>query len=456
MHPVNLNDQPWSLPNVFDGTSGTLRLDHSLAQGWRWVTTLGTQRLKTDDRLAYAYGFDCNPTSSFQGDFYCDRYGPNGNFDLYDFRSEGERRRTHALQTALQGRLDTGPIRHDLRAGVMWSRVRYLMPRQAFNYVGTGNVDGSLVTAADPSLTDEGTNRRERSTEFFANDAIDWGHGVTTWVGLRHTRLARDSVRTDGSRATGYSQSATTPWIAASWAWAPRQLAYLSWGEGIESAVVPGRADLYADAGVALPVLKSRQWEAGLRGAGETLHWNLAWFDITRPAIADLPGNGTPGNLGSYRADGQNRHRGVELAGGVDIGPWGLDAGAMWLDAKRRRSSDAGLNGQRPVNVPRHTLKLRGHYQLAAVPGLELQAGLVHEGRRNVLPDGSIELPSWTRVDVGTSWVQTLPSARLTWRAGIDNLFDKRAWKESPLQYGHVYLFPLEARTWRVSLQTDF
>ena len=43
-----------------------------------------------------------------------------------------------------------------------------------------------------------------------------------------------------------------------------------------------------------------------------------------------------------------------------------------------------------------------------------------------------------------------------TWtlRAGIDNIFDKRAWKESPYQFGHAYLFPLAPRTLRVSLET--
>ena len=42
-----------------------------------------------------------------------------------------------------------------------------------------------------------------------------------------------------------------------------------------------------------------------------------------------------------------------------------------------------------------------------------------------------------------------------TLRAGIDNLFDRRAWKESPFQFSHAYLYPLAARTVRVSLQVD-
>lgn len=443
--PANLNNQPWSQPNLFEGLSGTLRWDQGLGSGWRWVSTLGTQRLKTDDRLAYAFGYECHENSAF---VWCDRYGPEGEFDLYDFRSEGERRRTHALQSELSGRLRTGAIEHDLRVGLGASRLRYRMPRQASSYVGTGNISGEVFTPANPELVDEGTHRRERSLEFFANDAIDWGRGITTWVGLRHTRLHRDSVRTDGSRAVSYGQSITTPWLAASWAWAPQQLLYASWGRGAESDVVPNRARYGDRSGIALPVLRSRQWELGLRVGGEAWRWGLTWFDIDRPAVTDAPP--------IYQIDGSNRHRGLELTLDADLGPWSLRGGAMWIDAERRGASDAALNGQRPANVPRRSLKLRGGYQVAAVPGLALQAGLVHEGRRNVLPDGSFELPSWTRVDAGAAWVHTLGAHRLTWRAGIDNLFDRRAWKESPYQYGHVYLFPLEARTWRLSLQADF
>ena len=44
----------------------------------------------------------------------------------------------------------------------------------------------------------------------------------------------------------------------------------------------------------------------------------------------------------------------------------------------------------------------------------------------------------------------------LRWRVGIDNLFDRRAWRESPYQYGHVYLYPLAARTARVSVQVGW
>ena len=123
---------------------------------------------------------------------------------------------------------------HDLTLGVTHSTVRNRFQLQAFNYVGTGNVQGTLVAPADPSLTDQNTQRDERSLEWSVQDAIRWNDQFTTWLGMRQTRLNRDSVRTNGSRPTSYSDSLVTPWLAASWQWAPARLAYASYGEGVE------------------------------------------------------------------------------------------------------------------------------------------------------------------------------------------------------------------------------
>jgi iron complex outermembrane receptor protein len=40
-------------------------------------------------------------------------------------------------------------------------------------------------------------------------------------------------------------------------------------------------------------------------------------------------------------------------------------------------------------------------------------------------------------------------------RLGIDNLTDRRAWRESPYQFGHAYLMPLQPRTWSASIAID-
>ena len=105
------------------------------------------------------------------------------------------------------------------------------------------------------------------ASELFARDAISITPDLTAWLGLRTTRLHRDSVRSDGSQPTSYRQNLTSPAFALSYAFAPRQTVYVSWGRGAESEIAPNRAR-YTNAGEALPSLMSRQIELGSKWSG--------------------------------------------------------------------------------------------------------------------------------------------------------------------------------------------
>lgn len=450
---INLNNQPWSLPVVLDGNTASLRLQQRLSAAWRFTAHLASQQLKSDDRIAFPFG--CfSPEPAPDGIYYADRYCPDGTFDLYDFRSENERRRTDALDLSVQGQLTTGGLRHELTTGVLSSSVKNRFQRQAFNYAGTGNVQGTAVTPAAPDLTDENTNRDERTTELYARDTVAITDDLSAWLGLRHTRLHRQSIRTDGSRATDYRQNFTTPWLAVSYSFAPDQMAYASWGRGIEYEVAPGLAR-YTNNGEALPALKSRQVEIGLKGSTEVLEWGLAWFDILQPQFADFGACNDIDNSCTRQADGTARHRGIEASGAYRSGLWVLRGGMQWLHARREDSQVAAINGLEPTNVPATTLKLQATYALPQWAGASLQAGLAHESHRMVLPDNSARIPGYSRVDVAARYQGKFDATTVTWRAGIDNLFDKRAWRESPYQFGHAYLFPLAPRTLRASMQID-
>ncbi len=231
-------------------------------------------------------------------------------------------------------------------------------------------------------------------------------------AGRARTRLHRQTVDTEGNAPTGYDDTVTTPWLAASYEWRPAQHVYASWGEGAESYVVPearGRRGGYTNAGQALQA-KSRQWKWAPACAGNTTHWGVAWFDIDRPAITDT---GT-----DYVLDGSAHHRGID---GNVTQTLGVAAACRRCGCKARRegAADPTLNGRTPVNVPEQTLKAQARYRVSYVPGLDLQANVTYEGRRNVLDDGSIELPSWTRTDLAARYTHKLDGTSLTWTLGL-------------------------------------
>jgi iron complex outermembrane receptor protein len=446
---LNLNNQPWTLPVVFDNTHASLRVQQKLGNDWHAQAHLGIQRLRTDDRNAFGFGLDCNETSSFEGVYYCDRYGPDGRFDLYDYRSENEHRDTTSLDIHASGPVQLAGLRHDLTVGGLTSQFKSRFQRQAYNFAGVGNVDGSAVTAPNPALTGENTNRNERSNGLYLRDRVALGADTSAWLGLRHTRLHRESVRTDGSQPVDYSQGITTPWLALSHAIATDWLVYASWGQGVESEVTPNRPR-YVNAGQALPALKSRQTELGLKTGTQRVEGSLTVFDIRRPLWRDI-GSCDVDLSCEHRVDGHARHRGIEASADLKWTGGGLFGSAARLHARREGSADASLNGLVPPNVPQTTLKAQLRQDLLA--GLQAHLGLLHEGSRFATPDNQFAIPAWTTLDTGLRYTQSIASQTWVWRAGVDNLGNRRAWREAPWQFEHSYLYPLAPRTVRASLE---
>jgi iron complex outermembrane receptor protein len=440
---INLNNQGWRLPVVMDGRTGSVRLTQSLATDLQLVVHAMRQRLDSDDRIAFPFG--CSAENDFT------RYCSDGSFDLYDFRSEGERRTTDALDLSIKGSTTLAGVKHHVTAGLLRTQFKARFQRQAYNWVGIGTIDGLSVTPPDPSLTDENTQRDERSTEWRLQDRVPLSDRASLWAGVRHTTLDRRSVRTDGSRATAYAQAFTTPWLAVSHAIGPQGMVYASWGQGIESTVAPGRSR-YTNAGQALPALRSRSIELGYKHHGATVDWNLAAFDIQRPEWADIGPCEATGSC-TRQADGQSRHRGLEGDAEWRVGAFSVRGSALWLHARREGSAQPGVSGLRPTNVPDRSVKAQVAYNVAALPGLALLGFVSNEGQRMVLPDNSVQTPGWTRWDLAARYTQKVDTTTIVWRAGIDNVADTRAWKESPYQFGHAYLYPLQPRTLSISAQ---
>ncbi|MBS0448588.1 MAG: TonB-dependent siderophore receptor [Proteobacteria bacterium] len=459
---INLNNQPWSLPVVLAGTTGSLRWQQRLSPDWKLVATAMEQHLRSDDRLAFPYGCSKHDEVAY------DRYCSDGTYDLYDFRSDDEQRRTEDLDLHAEGRISTGILTHHVTVGVLNTRFTLrTQPQDDDTYLlGSGNIAGTSIVPPLPAGQAKiaNANRTERSTEVYARDRIELTPALGLWLGARYTRLHRESHQFDGvtqSDQTAYDQSFTTPWLAASYALTPDLFAYASWGEGVESTVAPNLG-MYDNAGQPLPALKSRQFEIGIKQSLEKFDWGLAWFDINRPQFNDIgatcTGNasGPDGNCLETRLDGHAHHTGVEANARWSVDALTLRASAMWLNASLHDSvSDPSLDGKRPTNVPSQSLRLDAAYALAAVPGLTLRGALAAEGDRMVLPDNSIRIPGWSRLDLGVSYQQKAGATTLTWLLGVDNALDRRAWRESPYQYQHVYLYPLAPRTWRASVQID-
>lgn len=441
----NITHQPTSLPGVFDGLTGSIGLTHQLNHGWSWHTQYGIQRLRADDRLTYASGCPNAPT---------DRFCTNGDFQIHDYRSDNERRQSEVLQTKLRGQMQIGGLEHNITLSVMRQRHLIQMPyRFTDNLLGVTNIRGGFT--ANPNNNQYlQTNSGDFNTELALNDRVRLAEQTHAWLGLRHTRLHRQSSKTDGSVAVSDTRGMSTPWVALSQQLTPHDLVYVSYGQGLETEVAPNTST-YANAAQPLPALRSTQREVGIKSQVGRHSWQATWFDITRPATADA-GSCDNAVLGSCtrKIDGQNHHRGLELSAQTSLSPWSLGGSAMWLDAKRENATaQSNLNGQRPINVPRYILRGMADYKFANIPGLRSGLRASREGERHVTENGDIMLPAWTTFDATTHFSTQQNGVASTWTLAIHNLADKRYWRESPRQYGQYFLYPGAPRTLRATVQ---
>ncbi|WP_295522731.1 TonB-dependent siderophore receptor [Limnohabitans sp. Rim8] len=438
----NLTRQPWSVPAVFQGTTGSIRLKQNLDNAWLWTLQYGGQRLKTDDRLSYAYG--C-------GGSFCDRFYPDGSFDLYDYRSENERRTSDAFQTALSGTAQWGEFQHHLTFSAMRHKQQDQMPiTQLYSYAGTVMQWGDVVAPQTGQTTYFNTNRSEVSTELAFTDRMALTANTSAWWGLRHTQSERSSLSLDPSNPNPVSVTSrfTTPWLALSHSIAAGHTVYASYGEGVELFAAPNNAN-YANAGQLLGVSKSRQTEFGTKGTQGPWQWQASVFHIQRPLAYD--------DNFTRMVDGLQTHLGLDAGLQWTQGSWVLGTQIQWLDARLSGlTQDTRRNGQRPINTPAMSLRALAQYRFADIPGLRSSLHLSHEGARRVTEDGSIHQPSWTTLDLATHYDTRLDGRRVQWTLAIDNLADQRYWRESPKQFGHYYLYPGAPRTLRMGVKASF
>ena len=449
---LNLNNQSWSLPFQTATTTAQVALNHRFNADWQARIAANVQNSKLNDRIAFPDG--CSNATNYVYPGLC----ANGDVDIYDYRSEGEKRKVASWDAYLDGKFGAFGMQHNTRFGVAGRSIRAdLPPMQAYNYVGSTNIYTPVAVPSDPTLTELNTNSRERAVEGYASLRSNLTASVQSFAGVRVSQINRASERSDGSRAVAYDQTVTTPWAGLAWSPTASTMLYGSWGQGVELEVVPNRASRFVNYGQALPALKSKQAELGAKWqASDRLLVTGALFSIDKPYADDVASaSGTPIRVAGGKAA---RHRGVELAatGRVDAA-LSLQGSMTVLDAKFTQAVDPTLVGQRVTNVPRVKASLFADYKIAALPGFALNALAVFESGKTVNADGSVTLPNSWQLDAGMRYQTKLMGQSTLLRLNVENLTNRIYWREAPTQsWGGIYLFPSTPRTVRGSVTVDF
>ncbi|MCC2958554.1 TonB-dependent siderophore receptor [Massilia sp. IC2-477] len=440
-----LNNQRWTKPVETDSSNLGLRFEYRLSPDWTATITANKHWFKRDDYTAFPYG------CSNEGDGFYPGYCSNGDYDVYDYQSVGERKNPWGAQAMLQGRFATGAVRHQLTVGASMSERHDSFGEYVYDYAGSSNIYNNQLVDPAPGNPRTGPvmeRRSDRESALFVQDVATLTEQLTLHAGLRWTKLKRDELAEIEQGWVHADDSFVLPSVALVYKPARDWTIYGSVSHGLQHGGIAEMGTANED--TVLPPGRSKQIEIGVKGVvNEALMLSAAVFDI-RQGLEYV----NAANL--FVRAGQQRHRGAEFsAQGKLNADLNYSLSLMALDAKQTGTGDAGVEGKRVTNVPEFRSTAWVEYAVPALAGLKVDALWQYSGSKAFDPANRAVVPGYHVAGLGASYALRLAGMNTILRARVDNVFDKFYWRDVTQSLGG-YLLPGAPRTFRVTAQFDF
>ncbi|MGR6653609.1 TonB-dependent siderophore receptor [Pseudomonas mosselii] len=434
--------QSWAKPVQNDSLNLGGRFKYQFNDNWNGTLSASRSKVVIDDYSAFAWG-------SSEGAFF----GSNGDYDIYDFRSPDDTRRTDEAQATLDGRFDALGVSHELTLGTSAQR-RTLDQRPYYNeWIGSGNINSNAPAYAPSGKPIGASERRLDSRQYglFFSDRITFDEHWQTVIGAREVRLDEKTWNENGVAGRHTQQYQLLPNAALIYKPQPDTTLYASYSKGLSAG---GTAPWFASnaAEILAPTL-SRQLEIGIKRDWQGMSFSAALFQI-RQAYQYARPDDTP--TPTYVQSGQQKNTGLELgASGWVTSNLQIQASAAAIRARVQNSDTDAYEGHQAINVPRLRAALQADYALP-VPGLALLGGARYSASKYADHTGDVEVGGYTVFDIGSRYRTTIGGYDTVLRLTVDNVFDKRYWRDVGDYLGDNYLFQGAPRTARLSASVSF
>ncbi|MBJ7438073.1 MAG: TonB-dependent receptor [Sphingopyxis sp.] len=443
--------QPWTYTQMRD-VFGILKAEYDIADNAMIYASFGA-RDGTEEGI-YGGITVLNATTG----------AANGNA-LYVPRTDNN----EAAQAGLRVKLGTG-ITHEINFG---GSMNWQVNRNAYDFLygpGFAGFATNLYNAPEVpipasalvggNLNDPFPVGRSRLLSAFASDTIGaWDERILLTVGLRVQSIRQKSYSYFGGGLTGtYDEDAITPVFGLVVKPAEGLAFYANRMEGFEkpdAAPATVGASPVTNSGEVFAPVKTKQFEFGAKYSFGRFNASLAAFQIDRPrpgVVAD------PANAGQviYGLTGEQRNKGIEISFDGELTKGlRLIAGGSIIDAKLRRTLGGVNQGNDAPGVPEYLANANVEWDLPFAPGLTLTGRVVHTGKQAANQANTLELPSWTRFDLGARYVAVVADKPVTLRFGVDNVANKRYWA-SAFEVFSPDLLQGAPRTFKASASIEF
>lgn len=444
--------QPWSRPVGIDALNAQLRYQYRFNDAWRAQLAAAHSRAVIDDYSSFAWG--CYGAASCAGDAVPNYFSREGDYDIYDYRSPDDTRRNDQLQATVSGSFATGPLQHQLEAGMDYLHRTIDQHGSINEWIGSGNIgaDPPLLAQADADLDPKRRRLDSTQTALLASDRIGIGEAWQLLLGARQVRYDERAWDRDGVLTRRTRRSELLPQAAL--LFKPQQALslYASFAKGLAPG---GTASWFAsNADAILAPTTAYQREAGLKYERAGLALGAALFDIRQAYQYAQPQ--ADGSF-LYLQQGRLHNRGIELSADGAIGErLHLQASVAGIRARAEDTGTPAYEGHQALNVPRLRASAQASWDVPGAPGLALLGGAQYSGAKYADRTGRVAVGGYTVYNLGARYATRLGTVPTTLRLSVDNLADKRYWRDVGEYMGDDYLFLGAPRTARLALQFDF
>ncbi|MFK8329362.1 TonB-dependent siderophore receptor [Pseudomonas sp. BJa5] len=434
--------QQWANPVGIDSLNLGGRFEYRFNDTWTGSLSASRSKVVIDDYSSFAWG-------SSEGAYFSSA----GDYDIYDYRSPDDTRRTDEAQATLSGRFDALGLGHELTLGSSAQR-RTLDQRPYFNeWIGSGNIYQDTPALAPSDKTPGDSTRRLDSRQYglFASDRISFNEHWQTVLGARLVRLDEKTFDEQGNPGRHTRDYELLP--NAALIYKPRAdiSLYTSYSKGISSG---GTAPWFASnsAEILAPTL-SQQLEVGIKRDWQRLSLSAALFQLRQAYQYSRP-DGEGGF--TYVQQGQQKNIGLELgASGWLTSRLQINASAAAIRARVKHSGTADYEDHQALNVPNLRAAVQADYSLP-IEGLALLGGARYSASKYANQAGTVEVGSYAVFDLGSRYSTRIGGYDTVFRLMVDNLFDKRYWRDAGEYLGDGYLFQGAPRTAHLSASVSF
>ncbi len=456
--PTNVDEdrllgyQSWSKPVVNNSINASLKYQYAFNDQWNGSLSASQSRVVIDDNSAFPWGcYNDNCEVTGLGN----TFDKHGNYDIYDFRSPDDTRITNQFAAGLNGQFNTANIQHQVALELQrtYKTLKHHTPLNVA--VGTGNIYQDTVdySPSSDNLGDRYKALESDQTAFTLSDRVQFNDQWSTLLGGKLIHLDEQAYTPDGQQSRDTDLNKFLPQLALMYSPSVTTNLYASYAKGLSDG---GEAPWFAEENAyqVLAPRNSEQFELGVKQQVRNFLLTAAIFDLKQDN--QYTTTNSEGKL-EFVEQGEQHNQGIELGlTGALTDTVDVSSGITYTKSRLVDVDTDSYKGHQTQNVPKLRATAQLSYKVPSVEGLRLLSGMQYSSSKYANKEATAKVGGYSVFNIGAAYKTNFAGHDTTFRFNIDNLFNKKYWRDVGPFMGDDYLFLGNPRTAQFSTTFNF